>query len=98
MIASKLVKNAALSLDVSFDSFSPEGSAVELVFQVATNKDQVLFWAGFPVQSKNFSKHIDVPMQLSTDSTVCIKSFLWNKNKMPYKYAGLKIFLYQKSK
>jgi phosphoglycerol transferase MdoB-like AlkP superfamily enzyme len=84
---------ANLNYDINFN-FNGEFKDIVLAYQLADQKDSVIYWNSAGIESKNgvFQTHIRLPERSLLQATH-FKSYFWKKNKGVFSYSNTHILL-----
>jgi phosphoglycerol transferase MdoB-like AlkP superfamily enzyme len=92
-----IIPDAEIYFDVSFKYSAPSNDKLSVVYQITNSENNNILWKNFGLnKGKNiFREHIKIDKQLSNDSILYFKSFLWNKNSIEITVSDVEIFLHR---
>lgn len=90
------IDNRRYIYELSLNYKKVKNSEISVVYQLANKKDSILFWGNQNISAGNSSLHlrINLPKQDISDSTIYLKSFIWNKTRQKFDFFNLNTMIY----
>ncbi len=92
------IPNGDFYFDISGDIVNGDEGMVTGVLQIEDERDSIVTWLPFDIalDKKVFHFHYPIKKITTASGRLSAKLYLWNKNKVNYKFAGIKAAIYRR--